>query len=159
MLSGNLLALKNYMQNLVETKTAARYFIYCDAVTLIGKARSGAGFKYPFVNMSRPNIQPENNEFGNQTTVFYCEFTCMDKINMPGKTALQQDDEVLRAENDSANILLELERLLRVAHRTGDIEVTFKNEIDPVPPKWIDNHTGWKLSCKITLGPNSTACK
>jgi hypothetical protein len=159
MLPGNLLTLKNYVQNLVETKTAAKYFIYCDAVTLIGKSRSGEGFKYPFLNMSRPNIQPENNGFGNQTTVFYCEFTCMDKINLAGKKTAEHDDEVLRAENDTANILLELERLLRVAHTKGDIEVTFKNEIDPVPPKWIDLHTGWKLTCSITLGPNSTACR
>lgn len=159
MIVGTLRNLRDFVKNLVETKTAAAYFIYCDAPTLVGKARSGQGFKYPFVNLTPPTIRAENNGFGNQSTVFFCEFTCMDKIDMAGKTALEQDEEMFRAENDSSNILLEVERLLRVAHHSGDIEVEFKSELDPVAPKFIDRHTGFKLTAKITLGPNSTVCR
>lgn len=158
MISGNLQALKSYIQNLVTSSTGAQSFVYCDAITLMGKSRSAPGFKYPFVHMARPNAAAENNGFGNQTTVFYCEFTCMDKYDLSKKLPADQDNEIFRAENDTLNILLELERLLRVAMKKFDIEVSMKNDIDPVPPKWIDNHTGWKLSVKLTLGPNSTLC-
>lgn len=157
MIAGNLIAYKGFLETKALAVNGVNKFLYGDATKVAEYSRSNPKFGYPLVHLARPVVVPNNNHFGQQTTIFYSEISAITKYELTGAAA-GHDDVILEAESLTLNILLELERQLRLSHRRDDIEVEFTSEIEPILNKWIDKHTGWKMSVKITLGANSTAC-
>lgn len=158
MIAGNIKDYRDLLEATSMTIPEVRKFLYGDAAKIVAYSRSNPKFGYPLVHVARPVVTELNNEFGNVSTVFYSEITAFAKVDKSGAAA-DADDVELNAEDVTLSILLELRRKLRIAQRAGDIEVGLTSDIEPVLAKWIDSHTGWKLSVTITVGPNSNLCK
>lgn len=158
MIKGTLEDFTAFIEQKALALAGVNKFLYGSAEKVKAYSRSNPKFGYPLVHLSRPVVVAFDNGFGNHTTVFYSEIAAITKVDKTGLAA-EHDAKELHAENDTLNILLELERQLRLAQRNDDIEFESTTEIEPILHGWIEHHTGWKLSCKITLGANSNLCR
>ena len=157
MLVGNIISLKTFLQAQSLAVPGVTHFIFGDALKVIEYSKSNAKFGYPLVHCSKPIVMPTNNGYGNNQVQFYIELSCFAKVDKTGLAA-DADDKELAKDNEALNVLLALEKKLRLADRAGQIEFEEAPEIEPVPPKWIDAHVGWKMNFRIALGPNSNTC-
>lgn len=158
MIAGNLTAYKGFLETKALALAGVTKFIYGSAAKIANMSRSNTKFGYPLIHVCRPVVASRDNGMGNITTVFYSEIACIGKLNKAGSAEDVENDE-MEVEDLTLSVLLEFERQLRLAHRKGDIEFDADVEIEPTLEKWIDAHTGWKMSCKIVLGANSGLCR
>jgi hypothetical protein len=153
MLITSIKTLKEYFQSFAEEQNIA--FVYGPAKKLIAKSKSSAEFNYPILHLNRPVVSSSDNDMSNYMKSFNCEVVCLQKYSKKG-TPEQIDESELDAEDDTFEILLELEK--KMLNDNNDVQLIFSLNTcitEPVSDTFIDYHSGWKMSFKIDFYANS----
>jgi hypothetical protein len=154
MITGDIRNTRDYFENLAAVLDVD--FVYGSSKKLVAKSRSSK--KYPIMHLNRPMVRTSDNGMANRLSVFYLEVTFMDKYVTTGLEA-EQDVSEFEAEERCLNYLYDVLKQLNHDNSDGVLSFDFKSvTIDPVMDKWIDKHSGWKMSFKMMGSINSKVC-
>ena len=154
MQTGDISTTRNYINDFATEQGVS--FVYGSSQRLVAKTRSK--LTYPIIHMNRPMIRTRDNGMANRLATFYLEITIIEKYETKGSIE-DEDASEWAAEQAALEMMMELLKKMNHDNSEGLLNFDFKTvTIDPVMDKWIDKHTGWKMSFRLDGGINSKVC-
>ena len=154
MQTGDIRTTRDYFKGFATQKAVS--FVYGPAQKLIAKSKSK--LSYPIIHLNRPMIRTQDNGMENRLATYYLEVTVLAKYETSG-TNEDEDNSEFDAEEAALIMMMDLLKKMNHDNSDGLLNFEFKTvTIDPVMDKWIDKHTGWKMSFKINGSINAQVC-